>query len=277
MRVLTDCGRLRLSSLGAQLAEAWRSRALLGLMAGREIRARLAGTVLGLVWLYAQPVLTIAAYYVVFDLVLKARLGEGAPTQAVGVYLIVGLVPWIGFVDAVSRAMTSLMEAAGLLQKTALSPVLFPARAVAVSALTFLPPLLLVSAVFAVVLGPRPALLVLPLLVAAQIALSFTLGYVFAILAAAMRDVLQIVGFGLTLGVFLSPVLFTPSMIPESLRWLLWLNPMTPVILGFQSILLLRELPDLHVSGAILAWLAVSAVVLDRLIERSREHLVDWL
>lgn len=266
-----------MSALGAQLVEAWRSRALLGLMAGREIRARFTGTVLGLIWLYAQPVLTIAAYYVVFDVVLKARLGAGAPTQAVGVYLIVGLVPWMGFTDAVSRAMTSLMEAGELLQKNALSPVLFPARAVAASALTFLPPLLLVSAVFAVALGPSSALLVLPLLIAAQIALSFSLGYVVAILAAAMRDVLQIVGFSLTLGVFLSPVLFTPSMIPESFRWLLWLNPMTPIILGFQSIILLREVPDLHVSGAILAWLAVSAVVLDRLIDRSREHLVDWL
>lgn len=266
-----------LRSLSEQMAEAWRSRALLGLMAGREIRSRVSGTVLGLVWLYLQPLLTIAAYYLVFDVILNARLADGAPTKRVGEYLIVGMVPWMVFTDTVSRAMNSLVDAGGLLQKNALSPVLFPVRAVVASAITFLPPLLLVAAAFALMRGPTLALLLLPPLVVVQIALTFAIGYLLAILAAAVRDVLQIVGFCLTLGVFLSPVLFTPAMLPEQIRWLIWMNPMTPIILGFQSILLSGRAPGMQEWGAILVWLCGTTLILDRLIERSREHLVDWL
>ncbi len=266
-----------LRALPVQVVEAWRARALLSLMVEREIRSRFTGTVLGLIWLYAQPMLTIATYYIVFDRVLKARLGEGAPTHHVGIYLIIGMVPWIGFSDGLSRAMYSLLDAAGLLQKNALPLVLFPARGALTSALTFLPPLLLVAAVFAVVRGPSPALLLLPVLILAQVALSFMLGYALAILAAAMRDVLQVIGFFLSLGIFLSPVLFTMNMIPEHFRWLFWLNPMTCIILGFQSVILLKQVPGWEVWGVLCAWLSGSALLLNRLIDRSREQLVDWL
>jgi lipopolysaccharide transport system permease protein len=98
-----------------------------------------------------------------------------------------------------------------------------------------------------------------------------------AILAAAMRDVLQVVGFAMSLGVFASPVMFTMTMIPEGFRWLLWLNPMTPVILGFQSVVLSGQTPAADVWVAIAVWIASLAMILNRLIHRSGEHLVDWL
>lgn len=264
-------------TLTAQFAEIWRLRVLLRLMTGREIRSRFTGTVLGLVWLYAQPLLTIVAYYLVFDVVLKARLADNAPTRTLGVYLIVGMVPWMAFVDAVSHSMQSLVEAGNLLQKNALAPVLFPARAVAASAATYLPPLVLVSILVAVFHGPTLALLWLPLLLVVEFVLAFLLGYSIAILSAAMRDVLQVVGFCLSLGIFASPVLFTPDMFPADYRWVLWLNPMTPVILGIQSSVLSGQAPDATVWLTLVVWLAVAAAVLNRLIRRSSEHLVDWL
>lgn len=264
-------------SLSAQLTEAWRLRALLGLMTARDIRSRFSGTALGLVWLYVQPVLTVVSYYFVFDVVLKTRLAEGAPTRSLGFYLVVGMMPWIAFSDALTRAMNSLVEAGNLLQKNALIPLLFPARAVAASALTYVPPIALVALAAVFVNGPSPALLALPVVLVVQVALSFVLGYAFAILAAAMRDVMQVVGFLLSLGIFASPVLFTMDMIPEGMRWLLWLNPMTPVILAVQDILLAGRFPPLQSWGVLALWLTVSTLVLDRLIKRSGEHLVEWL
>lgn len=247
------------------------------MMTVREILARFKGTALGVVWLYAQPLLTVAAYYLVFEVVFKARLGEGAPTRAFGVYLIVGMVPWMGFADAVSRAMASLVEAGNLLQKNALAPALFPARAIAASAVTYLP-LVLVLAVIAVIAnGVSPALLALPVLFTLQLLVTFLLGYALAILAAAMRDVLQLAGFLLSLGVFVSPVLFTVNMIPEEVRWLVWLNPMSPAILGYHTILLAGQMPSVEVWAALMAWSAGLALLLNRLINRSGEHLVDWL
>ena len=204
-------------------------------------------------------------------------MAEGAPTRTLGVYLIVGMVPWMAFADAVSRASSSLVEAGSLLQKNALAPVLFPARAVVASAVTYLPPILLVVVAVASSAGWSSALLWLPALLVVQLVLSFLLGYALSILAAAMRDILQAVGFVLSIGVFLSPVMFTMSMIPEGYRWLLWLNPMTPVILAFQSIILSGQPPAAEIWAALAVWLASLALVLNRLICRSGEHLVDWL
>ena len=82
-----------MNMLFTEAAALWRARALCLVLTRREISARYAGTALGVAWAYVQPLLTIAAYYLVFDVVFAMRLGDGAPTRAVGAYLIVGMVP----------------------------------------------------------------------------------------------------------------------------------------------------------------------------------------
>jgi lipopolysaccharide transport system permease protein len=246
-------------------------------MTRRELAARHAGSVAGAGWIYAQPLLTLLVYYLIFDVVFKMRLGEGAPTRAAGAFLIAGLLPWMAFGEALSRAMHSLVEAGSLLQKNPLPPVLFPARAVAATIAIYLPLMLLMALAYTPLHGGSVALLVLPVLLLGQLLLCLVYGYLLAILAAAMRDVLQLAGFALSLGVFLSPVLFPLSMFPEGFRWVLWLNPMTPLILGFQSILLAGAFPDTVSWLALALWLLGGLLVLDRLVERSKEKWVDWL
>ena len=107
--------------------------------------------------------------------------------------------------------------------------------------------------------------------------LSFLLAYLLAILAAALRDVVQVVGVLLSLGVFLSPVLFPVTMFPAGWRWLLWLNPMTAPILGYQSALLQGAWPAWPVWAVLLAWIGVLAALLSLAIGRGRDQLVDWL
>jgi len=264
-------------ALREEWAALWRTRALLLLMVRRELAGRYAGSALGIAWLYAQPLLTVAVYYLVFDVVFEMRFGEGAPVSRPGAYLIVGLVPWMAFSDSVSRGMMSLLEAGTLLQKNPLPTVLFPARAVLSSAGIYLPLLLVLVLAYAPYHHFKPALLVLPLLTLAMLLLWVLLAYVLAILTAALRDVAQVVGFFLGVGAFLSPVLFPPSMFPPALSWLLWLNPMTPAVLGFQSQLLAGAVPALEVWVGLSAWLLGLAGLLNLLIERSREQLIDWL
>jgi lipopolysaccharide transport system permease protein len=87
----------------------------------------------------------------------------------------------------------------------------------------------------------------------------------------------QIVSFFLAIGVFVSPVLFPPSMFPPALVWILWLNPVTPAVLGMQSILLAGAAPGAEVWLGLALWALALALLLDRLVARSREQLVDWL
>ena len=246
-------------------------------MARREISARYAGTAVGVLWAYVQPLLMVAAYYLVFDVVFAMRLGEHAPTRAVGTYLIVGMLPWMAFCEALSRGMNSLVEAGSVLQKNALPPVLFVARSVLASAVVHAPLMLALALAYAPLHHfALPLVALLPLL-ALQWLLCLLWGYVLAILAAALRDTLQLVGFALSVGIFLSPVLFPITMFPAQWRWVLWANPMTSLLTGYQSVLLQGAWPNTSAWLVACLWCALGALVLDRLLRRSRDQLVDWL
>ncbi|PUA98812.1 lipopolysaccharide transport system permease protein [Acidovorax sp. 107] len=255
----------------------WRARSLLWVLVRREVAARHAGTAAGVIWPYLQPLLTVAAYYLVFDVVFSMRLGDGAPARAVGTFLIVGALPWMAFCDAVSRGMNSLLEAGGLLQKNSLPPVLFVTRAVLASALIYGPLLLLIALAYAPLHHFGASMLAVPVLLLLLVVLAWLLAYLFAILAAALRDVVQLVGFLLSVGIYLSPILFPLSMFPQGWQWMLWLNPVTMVVVGLQAVLLQGAWPPLTVWGVSAVWLAGLALVLNGVVARSRDQLVDWL
>jgi lipopolysaccharide transport system permease protein len=263
--------------LFSELAHLHRLRSLAWVLTLREVAARYKGSAAGVLWAYIQPLLTIAAYFLVFDVVFSMRLGAEAPTGRVGTYLIVGSLPWMAFCDAVGRGTSSLIEAGTLLNKNALPPVLFPARTVMASAVVYGPLLLLLALAYAPVHQFAPAVLaVLPLLVL-QMVLAFLLAYALAIMAAALRDVVQLVGFLLSVGIFMSPVLFPMALFPAAWRWLLWGNPMTPVVVGMQTALLQGAWPPASVWLALGLWIVALLLLLSVLVKRSRDQLVDWL
>ena len=266
-----------LSSLGEDIRALWSLRRLVRVLTRREFEARNAGSVGGILWAWLPPLLTVFAYYLVFDVVFSMRLGEHAPTDRVGAYLIVGMLPWMAFSDATSRGMSSLLDAGGMLQKNPLPPAIFPARSVLASSLVFSPLIvLLVPAYIGAHHFSLGVAAVLPLYLL-QVVLCFLLAYLLAVLAAALRDVVQVVGFLLSIGIFLSPVLFPVTMFPERWRWVLWLNPMSALVVGYQSALLKGQWPPMEVWGVIGLWLLILIVVLNMAISRSRDQLVDWL
>lgn len=246
-------------------------------MVKRDLGARHAGAVFGWTWVYGQPLLMLAAYFLLFDVVLGARLGDAAPQRGMGVFLIAGMLPWMAFTDALSRAMSSLVEAGPLLQKNPLPPVLFPLRSVLASLVTYAPLMLLLWLAYAPFHRFDWPVFLFPLLIVLQFLLVFVLGYLLAVLMAAMRDVQQLVGFLLAAGLFLTPILFSFEMFPEAFRWVLWLNPMTPVVLGFQAQLLHGSMPQFEALLALLAWLGGLSLMLAVVVERCQDQLVDWL
>jgi len=117
----------------------------------------------------------------------------------------------------------------------------------------------------------------IPVLMLLQTLLAFLLAHVLAILAAAVRDTLQVLTFSLSVGIYLSPVLFTTTMFPAAWRWVLFANPMSALVLGYQAVLLKSDWPPLQVWGITLGWLLLLALCLNTLIRRSHDELVDWL
>jgi lipopolysaccharide transport system permease protein len=228
-------------------------------------------------WAYAQPILAMASYFLVFDVVFAMRVGENASSQRAGTYLVVGMLPWLGFCESLSRAASSLVDAGSLLQKNALPPALFVARSVLASWVVFAPLMVLLMLVYGLMNGVVLAFVALPCLVLMQGLLGLLMGYCMAIMAAAMRDVLQVLGFVLSVGIFFSPILFPITMFPAQWRWVLYLNPMSAMVESYQAILLRGVWPDLNlwlISGT---WILVLLCLLERLMTNSRDELVDWL
>ncbi len=246
-------------------------------MTRRELSSRYAGSATGVLWAYLQPILTVGAYFLVFDIVFAMRMGDSAPTSRVGTYLVVGSLPWLAFCESLSRGASSLVDAGGLLQKNALPPVLFVARSVLAGLAVFVPLMLLLTLAYLSVSGLSWALLAIPLLILLQGLLALLLAHALAILAAALRDTLHILGFALSVGIYLSPIFFPLSMFPQAWRWLLFANPMTAFVIAYQSVLLQGVWPDLTLWAVALGWLLAVALLLNGLIKRSRDELVDWL
>lgn len=255
----------------------WQARSLLWVMTRRELASRYAGSAVGVLWAYLQPVLMVAAYFLVFDVVFAMRMGDNAPTARVGTYLVVGSLPWLAFCETLSRGASSLVDAGGLLQKNALPPVLFVARSVLAGWVVFVPLMAALTLAYLPVSGLGWALAALPLLLLLQGALALLLAHALAILAAAVRDTLQVLGFMLSVGIYLSPILFPLSLFPPAWRWLLFANPMTALVLSYQSVLLKGEWPALDLWVIEAVWIIILMMLLNVLLQRSRDELVDWL
>ena len=253
------------------------SASLLRSLVKREMQSRYAGSALGAFWAYVQPLLTVAVYFLVFDVVFAMRMGEHAPTERVGTYLVVGALPWLAFADGVSRGASSLVDSAGILQKNALPPVLFVWRSVLASWLAFMPIMVLLAVLYGFITGHWRAIAAIPLLLLLQLVLTTLCGHVLALLTAATRDTTQVLGFALGVGIFLSPVLFPLSLFPADWQWALYLNPMSAWVLAYQSVMLSGLWPGLQLWGIMGLWLALLAGVLVWLNRNSREELVDWL
>lgn len=266
-----------MSSLVGDCRTLWRSRRLLWVMTQRELATRYAGSAMGIVWAYLQPILTISAYFLVFDIVFAMRMSSAGGTGGVGTYLVVGALPWLAFCESLSRGASSLVEAGAVLQKNALPTVLFVARSVFASLLVFAPLMVLLAIVYLPLTGVHLAVLAFPLLLLLQCVLVLLLAYVLAILTAAVRDAAQVLAFSLSVGIYLSPILFPIDLFPADWQWVLFANPMTGFVLGYQDILLRGKFPSMQIWSVTGVWLLATAAMLNVLIRRSKDQLVDWL
>ncbi len=228
------------------LRELWRYRELLFSLVTRDVKVRYKQTVLGVAWSIIQPLSMMLVFTFVFSRVAKVPT-DGLPYP---VFSYCALVPWTLFVSSLSFATPSLAVNSDLVRKIYFPREIFPMAAVCACFVDFLVASLLFVGMIAFYHIPVTAsvLWVAPLL---AIQLLLTIGI--ALLASGsnvyFRDVKYIVPLGLQLLLFLTPVIYTSSAIPEAFRWLYQLNPMAGIIEGYRSVVLHGTAPDLQAVG----------------------------
>ena len=236
-------------------------RQLLQDFAWRDLRSRYKGSALGFGWNFAIPLLQLAVFYVLFGVLLGTRPKTSSGEQNYAVFLFVGLLPWTFFANCLGAGASSILSNGAIVKKVKLPLQLLPAASVLSSLANYLLSMIVLFAVLAI-FGPRhpEGLLVLPLLVAIQIVMNLGFAYLLAAANVFFRDVQHILGILLTAWYFLTPVLFSVEIVANkpTERELLYLNPMTSVIVSYQRALL----DGLGPEWPRLAYSAVFAVVI---------------
>jgi lipopolysaccharide transport system permease protein len=233
------------------LREVWQARELLYFLVWRDVKVRYKQTVLGIGWSVLQPFLTMVVFTIFFGRLAKVP-SDGVPYP---VFSLAALVPWTYFATAASNGSTSFVGSQHLVAKVYFPRVLVPLAAVlmpAVDLAVSFGVLMVLMAWYHVV--PTSAIIALPLyaLLGVLTALAVTLWT--SALSVRYRDVRYVLPFVIQIWLFVSPVAYPASMVPDEWRLIYALNPMATVVEGFRSSLLGTPAP-----GA-MAMIAVAAV-----------------
>lgn len=210
----------------------WRYRELFYFLAWRDILVRYKQTAIGVAWALLRPFLTMVVFSVVFGRLANLPSEGDAPYP---ILVFAAMLPWQFFASALSECSNSLIVNSNLLSKVYFPRLVVPTSAVIVSFVDFLISgiiLLGLMAWFNAV--PTWRILTLPLFIAIAFAASMGVGLWLAALNVQYRDFRYIVPFIVQFGLYISPVGFSSSIVPDNWRLLYSLNPMVGVIDGFR-------------------------------------------
>ena len=209
----------------------WRYRELFFFLAWRDILVRYKQTVIGLAWALLRPFLTMLVFTLVFSKLAKLP-SDGVPYP---IMVFAALLPWQFFSNAFSSAGDSLISNASMISKVYFPRLVIPVSAVIVSFLDFLiSGIILVGLMLWYGFMPSWHILTLPLFVFVAFAMAMGAGLWVAALNVKYRDFRYIVPFVVQFGLYVSPVGFSSTIVPEQWRLLYSINPMVGVIDGFR-------------------------------------------
>lgn len=210
----------------------WRYRELFEVLAWRDVAVRYKQTIIGIAWALLRPVLTMLVFTVIFSRLAKLPSEGNAPYPLM---VMAGMLPWTFFSTALSDASNSLISNAGLIGKIYFPRLIIPTATVVVAFVD----LLISFAILCVMMvwyqfWPSWRILLLPFFVLLAFLASLGPGLWVTSLNVKYRDFRYVMPFALQLGLYISPVGFSSSVVPEKWRLLYSLNPVVGVIDGFR-------------------------------------------
>ncbi|KYC37759.1 phosphate ABC transporter permease [Scytonema hofmannii PCC 7110] len=248
----------------------WRYQELFYFLAWRDILVRYKQTAIGLAWALIRPFLTMVVFTVVFGSLAKLP-SQGVPYP---ILVFAAMLPWQFFANSLSECSNSLIANANLVSKIYFPRLIVPVSAVIVSFVDFMVSGMILLGLMAWYnFVPDWRILTLPLFTSIAFAAAIGAGLWLAALNVEYRDFRYIVPFIVQFGLYISPVGFSSSIVPEKWRLLYSLNPMVSVIDGFRWAILGGEsklyLPGFTLSVGLVALLLVTGIWYFRKMERT--------
>lgn len=225
-----------------EILEVWRYREMLVTLALREIAIRYKQTSIGVLWVLIQPIVTSAIFTFIFSYLARIP-SEHVPYP---VFVFSGLLLWQYFSRVLSDGSTSLVSNAGIITKIYFPRLLIPLIGVAAAAIDFLLAMLVLMGLMLLFGVAIPwTVLLIPLILLMTASLGYALALILAPINAIYRDVGFILPFAMQIAMYLSPIIYPVSFVPERLQWLYDFNPIATLLSAMRWAVIGADPPSL--------------------------------
>ena len=222
----------RKSWVPLNLRDLWACRELLYFLMWRDIKVRYKQTVLGAAWAVIQPLVTMIIFTYFFGKLARVPT-DGVPYP---IFFYTGLLLWTFFANGVNSGANSLIGNSNLITKVYFPRLIIPSAAVGAGLLDFaIASVLLIGMLVYYGFPVTSGYLMLLPLVALTTVLALGVGIWFSALNVKYRDVRYALPFLIQIWLFVSPIIYPSSLVPEEWRWVMWLNPLTGVVEAFRA------------------------------------------
>jgi ABC-2 type transport system permease protein len=257
-----------------QIRELYLYREMLLNIVRRELRARYKGSILGFLWTFINPLMTLVIYTVVFSVIMRATV----PKYSFGIYLFTGLLPWLFFSSSVQLSTSLIQSNSNLIKKIYFPRLILPVSLVATNMVNFLlSSLILVLALFIEKVQFSWSVAFVPILLIVLSMFTLGLSFLLSALTVFFRDIEHITSIFIMAWFYLTPIVYTSDLIPANLYRLFMINPLTPLLNAFQDCILYGKAPDVlglaYASGFSLLLLTAGYLVFDGMQKRFAEEL----
>ncbi|MFT4240941.1 MAG: ABC transporter permease [Acidovorax sp.] len=244
----------------------------------REFQSKYQNSLLGAAWTVLNPLAMIVVYTVIFSQVMRTRLPGADNSFAYSIHLCAGVLTWGLFAEIVSRAQNTFIDNSNLLKKLSFPRLCLPVIVVA-NALVNFGIVFGLFTLFLLVSGNFPGLAYLALLPTLALLVMFAvgLGVTLGVLNVFFRDVGQFFGIFLNFWFWLTPIVYSVSILPERVRHWVHLNPMARLMESYQTILVQGRWPDWTSLWPVLVLAILLCVLALRLFRRHAGEMVDEL
>ena len=262
--------------------ELWGNRELIWKLARNDFKKRYAGSTMGRVWAFIQPIVTVGMYYCIFGIIFPARaqLAASGVKAPYVVWLTAGLIPWFYFSEAIGGGTSALIEYNYLVKKVVFKISILPI--IKVIAATFIHAffvLLLLVLYFVFHFSPSLYLIQLIYYSFCMYFLALAISYSTCAIVVFFRDLSQIIGILLQVGMWATPIMWEIGVIPEKYRIIFKLNPVFYIINGYHSALFEKQWFFEDFYSTMFFWITAAIIfgVGALIFKRLKPHFADVL
>jgi lipopolysaccharide transport system permease protein len=231
---------------------------------------------MGLLWSVIQPIVMLALYTYVFSTIMRVKVGGTEGIGDFAIYLFCGLLPWNGFASALNRATGIIRENANLVKRSLMPSEVLPIYPVISGIFDQLLGLGILFLALAISAHPiSPIILLLPVILLFQFILTVGLAWIIAGITVFVRDLGQIIGVGLTVWSFLTPIFYPPDLIPEGFRFAMAFNPIYGLVESYRSLILKGQFPPWGLFGFLAGCALVTFLLSYRMFMRMQRAFAD--